>query len=214
MINCVILGAGGHARVLMDALFASEGVKLCYLLDNDADKRGCLVNGVEIAGPDDMFPEILRSGITHFVVGLGSIGNNIPRGKLYEYAVSCGGKPLTVKAPFSSVSVRAELEDGAQVLAGAVISTGAHVGANSIINTGAIVEHDCVIGKHTHIAPGAVLSGMVKIGDYAHIGTGASVKQGVEIGEGAIVGAGAAVVKNVDAHTTVAGVPARLLKKG
>ena len=92
------------------------------------------------------------------------------------------------------------------------INSDTQFGVNVIVNTGAIVEHDCVIDSHAHIATGAKLSGTVMVGKGAHIGVGASVRQGINIGEGAIVGAGAAVVKDVEPWTVVVGVPARLLR--
>jgi len=88
-----------------------------------------------------------------------------------------------------------------------------YLGVNVIINSGAVVEHDCVVGDHVHVATGAHLAGAVRIGAGAHIGIGATVKQGIAIGANAVVGAGAVVVKDVLPDTLVVGVPARLFRK-
>jgi acetyltransferase-like isoleucine patch superfamily enzyme len=74
-----------------------------------------------------------------------------------------------------------------------------------------VVDHDCQLGDHVHIAPGAVLSGGVRIGAYSHVGTGASVRQDLCIGSEAIVGVGAAVIADVKDRSIVVGVPARIL---
>ena len=79
------------------------------------------------------------------------------------------------------------------------------------MNCAAVVEHDCVVGAHTHVATGAILCGGVKVGELSHIGAGAVIRQGIRIGARAVVGAGAVVVKDVPDDTTVMGVPARVV---
>ena len=94
------------------------------------------------------------------------------------------------------------------VFAGAIINAGAVIAENVIVNTGVIVEHDCEIDAHAHIAPRACLLGGVRVGAEALIGAGASVLEGREIGRGAIIGAGAVVTRNVAPGETAFGVPA------
>jgi sugar O-acyltransferase (sialic acid O-acetyltransferase NeuD family) len=181
------------------------------VLDADARLWGKEVLGVPILGGDQLLPQLAREGITHFLVGLGGIGDNGPRRELFTIGQRHGLIPLTIYHPSAACSSWARLGVGTVVCPLAVINAGATLGINVIVNTGAIVEHDCQIGDHVHIATGAKLCSTVSVGLAAHIGAGATVRQGVMIGEGAVVGAGAVVIRDVASWTVVGGVPARVL---
>lgn len=210
--QCVIIGGGGHARVVIDALRASGLGTPEAVVDAAPERRGQRVDGVEIVGGDAELAGLRAQGVTHFVMGIGGAGNNAPRQRLFDAARAQGFQPITLVHPSAIVSQAAKLADGVQVLARAVVNPGATLAANVIVNTGAIVEHDCVVGAHVHIASGAILAGGVRVEEGAHIGAGSVTRQGCTIGSGAIVGAGAAVVENVPANVVVAGVPAVILK--
>jgi sugar O-acyltransferase (sialic acid O-acetyltransferase NeuD family) len=165
-----------------------------------------------VRGGDDLVRSLAQEGITHFIIGLGGIGNNLPRQRLFNLARFHQLQPLAVIHPLTVCSKRASLSEGVQILPGAVINSGAQIGQNVIVNTGAIVEHDCRIEDHVHIAPGARLGGAVVVHEAAHIGVGAIIRQGITIGRRAIVGAGAVVVKDGSDAVTVVGVPARPLE--
>jgi UDP-perosamine 4-acetyltransferase len=205
----VILGGGGHARVLIDVLRASGTAEPCAILDADSRIWGRDVLGVRVRGGDELLQSLVSEGIDAFVIGVGGTGDNGPRRRLFELALSRGLSPLTVRHPSAVCSPSSEIGLGSMVFPGAIVNAGAVIGQNVIINTGAIVEHDCVIGDHAHIATGARLASTVRVGAGAHIGAGATVRQCISIGESAIVGAGAAVVADVASGTTVVGVPAR-----
>jgi UDP-perosamine 4-acetyltransferase len=211
---CIILGGGGHARMLIDALLLSGAqVSLGGVLDPDQAQWGGEVLGVRVVGGDEELPRLAAEGATCFVVGLGGTRNNAPRRRLFDFGIGCGLSPLTVIHPAAHVSTRAVVGAGAQILPGAIVNMGATLGANVIVNSGAIVEHDCVIGDHVHVATGARLASTVRVGQLAHIGAGATVRQCVTIGEGAVVGAGAVVVGDVAPFTVVVGVPARPMRE-
>jgi acetyltransferase-like isoleucine patch superfamily enzyme len=93
-----------------------------------------------------------------------------------------------------------------------VVNAGVMTGMNGIVNSGAIIEHDCILGNHVHIAPRATLGGNVLVGDFAHVGLGAAVLPSATVGAGCVVGAGAVVLRDVPTNSTVVGVPARVLK--
>ncbi len=206
--RCVMLAGGGHARVLIDSLRASRAGKLEGILDQDRHLWKQRMQGILILGDDTLLPDLKRRGVTHFVIGLGGVGDNRPRQRLFALARTHGLLPLTVVHPTAICSPAATIGAGSVVFPGAIINAGAVLGEHVIINTGAIVEHDAQIGDHAHISSGATLCGAVRVGALAHIGAGATVRQGIRIGEGAVVGAGASVIDPVEPWTIVAGVPA------
>ena len=212
-VRCVILGGGGHARVVIDILRIMKKIIPYAVLDHDRSLWNSDLLGVPVRGGDELLPDLMKDGITHFIVGLGSVGDHRPRRRLFELGLKHGLKPLVARHPSVVCSSFAQIGPGSVLFPTSVVNAGAVIGANVIINTGALVEHDCNIGDHAHIATGAKLAGSVKIGEGAHIGGGATVLQCICVGREAIVGAGAVVVRDVPPHAVVAGVPARILKK-
>lgn len=210
---CVILGGGGHARVLIDCIQMIGRIKLVGILEYDRARWGQELMNIPILGGDDLLAEIRARGVNCFVVGVGGTGNNQPRQRLYDLGLANHLKPMTIVHPTAVCSRWAKVGAGSQLLPGSIINAGAVIGVNVIVNSGATVEHDCIVGNHVHIATGAILASTVQIGDGAHIGAGATVRQCLTIGESALVGAGAVVVKDVPAHMIVAGVPARPLRR-
>lgn len=204
----IILGGGGHAKVLIEAL-RTANIIIVGITDADPAKQGTTLMEVAVLG-DDSIVRQHAPGAVRLVNGLGSVSRPAPRAALFEAFTSEGFSFATVIHPRAVVASDATIAEGAQIMAGAVIQPGARIGRNSIVNTGAIVDHDCMIGDHAHLSPGAVLSGGVRIGNNTHVGTGATVIQGITIGTGCLVAAGAVVISNVPDGATVMGVPARI----
>jgi len=207
----ILVGAGGHALVLLDALALTRAVVL-GLIDTDASAAGRQLLGYEVLGGD----EVLRNhapGTVRLVNAIGSTGSMERRRSVYESLRGAGHSFASVLHPSAVVSQHAVMAIGVQIMAGAVVQARARIGENTIVNTGATVDHDCTIGAHVHAAPGVTLSGNVQVGDETHVGAGATVIQGVRIGARCTVGAGAVVLSNVADGTRVAGVPARELRK-
>lgn len=206
----LVIGAGGHGRVVADALRAA-GRKVLGFLDAAADLEGRMIDGLPVLG-GDAYLQIHSPGAVMLANGIGSTMSTAARRQLYERLVDSGFQFETVRHPTATVSPSVVLSPGVQVMAGAVLQPGVVIGEDTIINTGVLVDHDCVIGSHCHLAPGVVLSGSIRIGDDCHIGTAASVIQGVMIGAGVAIAAGATVVSDVAAGARMAGVPARVME--
>jgi len=204
---CLILGSGGHAKVLIDALRLNH-VPLLGLTDTDPESQGTTLLGLEVLGDDVIVSQYAPSEIL-LVNGLGSIRSNRLRRQLYERFTAAGYQFARVIHPSAVIASSVSLGEGVQIMAGAVIQAGVRLGDNSILNTGGIVDHDCLVGAHVHLAPGVTISGGVRIEDGAHVGTGATLIQGVRVGEGSLIAAGAVVVRDVPPESTVMGVPAR-----
>lgn len=208
-MNCpvIILGAGGHAKVLMDAL-RLHSIELLGITDVDPSRKGQMLFGVPVLGGDE---EIMKYPVEtiQLVNGIGSVRVNPLRRQLFEHFKSKCYRFASVIHPSAIVASEVVLSEGGQVMAGSVIQVGCHIGINTIINTGSVVDHDCYIGNHTHISPGVTLSGGVRVGENSHIGTGATVIQGIQIGHNSLVAAGAVVIRDVPDGAKVAGVPAK-----
>jgi UDP-perosamine 4-acetyltransferase len=204
------VGAGGHAKVVVEILRAMGGYEVIGLLDARRESWGTQILGVPVLGDDALLAEIYERGVRHAFIGLGTVKNSAPRVALYEKVRAMGFEIVRALHPQALISPSAQIGDGPTVMAGAVINADAHIGDDVIVNTGAIVEHDCTLGHHVHVATGARLAGAVSVGAGSHIGIGASVRQGVKIGSRSVVGAGAVVVHDVPDDVTVMGVPARI----
>jgi len=205
----LILGGGGHARVLIDSMRASGNSESIAILDRDPSTWGQEILGVPVLGGDELLDRLPGGDASHFVVGLGGVGDNQPRRRLFELGLAHGLTPVNVIHPSAVNSQWASIGAGTVIFPMAVVNAGVLLGDNVIINTGAIVEHDCELADHVHVATGSRLCSTVNVGKGAHIGAGATVRQGLRIGEGAIVGAGAVVIKEVEPWSVVIGVPAR-----
>lgn len=203
----VMVGGGGHARVLLDALMRREADILGY---TDIQDRELAVGGktLKYLGTDERILQFGRQDIL-LVNGLGSVKAPLKRKTVYCWFADRGYHFATVVHPAAVLGAGVVLGEGAQVMAGAIVQTAVKIGENAIVNTGAVIDHDCVIGAHVHVAPGATLSGNIAVGDNSHIGAGAVIIQGVAVGGNALVAAGAVVIRDVADASTVMGVPAR-----
>lgn len=203
MSGVLILGAGGHAKVVADILRAQDVHVLGYL-DDEASLHGQERLGLPILGPIDAYKDFNSDGL---IIGIGSNSarcaiakrlGGVPR-SLWINAIH----PQAVITPLSQIGV------GVVVAAGAVINPDTAIGDHVIINTGATVDHDCIIGRCVHIGPGVHLAGNVQIDDECFVGIGAVVIPGCHIGAKTVVGAGTVVISDIPAGVTAKGVPAR-----
>jgi sugar O-acyltransferase (sialic acid O-acetyltransferase NeuD family) len=193
-----VLGAGGHAAVVVATLHAM-GRKVAALFDDSPTNWGSSVLGVPIRGP---IAAVRDSTCTRAIIGVGD--NRVRKRISQEIEIEW----TTAVHPFSSVHPDVTLGPGSVVFAGGIVQAGACIGAHVILNTKASVDHHCHVGDYAHIAV-AHLGGGASIGEGVFLALGSVVLPGLHVGDWAVVGAGAVVTRNVAPSTTVVGVPAR-----
>ncbi|WP_339060489.1 acetyltransferase [Tepidibacillus marianensis] len=205
----IVIGGGGHAKVLIEILRLQSAYILGITLPNHNQNTRF---GLNVIGNDN---EVLKYDPKEIrlVNGIGSIGDTRKRQELYEYFKSKGYIFANVIHPLSILSNEIELSEGIQIMAGSIIQPGTRIGENTIVNTKVSIDHDCEVGSHVHFAPGVTLSGRIKVENGVHIGTGATVIQGVTLGKNSVIGAGAVVIRDVPKEVVVVGVPAKEVLK-
>jgi len=194
-----ILGAGGHAKVIIDILNASN-VEVSGIWDDNEDSK-CL-NDLDVNGKI----ADLSSGETPVLIAIGS--NHIRKFIAEKFNFKFGA----AVHPSSVISPSVELQEGTVVMPNVTVNASSFIGKHVILNTGCVVDHDCKVGDYAHISPQTGLTGGVEVGEGTSIGTGACVIPGVKIGKWAIIGAGTVVISNVPDYAVVVGNPGRIIK--
>jgi sugar O-acyltransferase (sialic acid O-acetyltransferase NeuD family) len=206
----IVIGGGGHAKVLVSGLKKSGTYKIIGYTDKT--DRGSIL-GVPYLGKDDILAELKEENKKcQAAIGLGTVGKTEERRRLKDLLDGLGFELPAIISEHALVGEEVTLGDGTVIFDGAIINPGSTVGVCGIINTNSTVEHDCRISDYVHIATGATVSGGVHIGENCFIGAGASVVQYVTICRNCIVGAGAVVHKDILEPGTYAGNPARKLR--
>ena len=205
----VLLGAGGHARVLA-ALARAAGHPVLGVCDPVLAAQAVTSwEGLDVLGHDGALDRLAPDRVA-LMLGVGQLASGNLRERLYASWRARGYDFPALVHPTAWVAPGVVLGDGVQVMAGAVVQPGCEIGENSIVNTRAGVDHDCRIGRHVQLAPGATLCGSVTVEDGAFIGAGATVIQGVRIGGRAVVGAGVTLVRDLATMTKILGAASRL----
>lgn len=204
----VVFGAGGHAKVVIDALEAC-GTPPEAVYDDNQQLWKKTYYGYEVIGGLAALSELKADNVA-VVIG---IAVNQVRFKLAHQLSAMGLRLRGVRHPSAIVSRSAVVAESAQLMGGTIINPDARIGEHSIVNTGGLIEHDTCLDKFIHIGPGAMLSGAVKVLEGAFIGTGACVIPFQKVGAWATVGGGSVVIDEVPDGTTVVGSPARDVRK-
>jgi sugar O-acyltransferase (sialic acid O-acetyltransferase NeuD family) len=202
-----VAGAGGHGKVVIDALLSVGDVEIAGVIDDNEQKLGQQVLGIPIVGPTAELSSLAaKYGVTGVALAL---GNNYIREQKFREVKTAGLSVLRVIHRSACISRFACLGEGVVILAGSVINPGSILEDNVCVNTCASIDHDNHLKHSCHVYPNAALAGGVCIGEFSYVGTGATVVPNCSIGRFAYVGAGAVVIKDVDEGVKVAGVPAR-----
>ncbi len=207
---CVIVGAGGHGRVVLDILMRTRQHKVIGFLDSNPALHGRRMDGVPILGDLNALPDLQSQGVAGVVV---AIGDNGTRRAFAEEVEHLGLDLINAIHPSANLAHNVSLGRNVVVAAGALACAHCQIGDSAILNTGCIVDHESMIGTAVHICPGARLAGRVTVQSGAFVGIGATVLQGLRIGCEAVVGGGAVVIRDVEPMATVVGVPARTLRE-
>lgn len=200
----LLIGAGGHARVVFEALCASGAHAHVQLRDDSVHEPSAGFSGLAVSVP--AVPNELSATSRAHV----AIGDNAARRRLCGEFAARGARLVAVVHPRAVIAHTAHIAGGVFLAAQCIVGPLARLGMGVILNHAAVVDHDCEIGEFTHIAPGAILGGAVKVGSGVLIGAGAVLLPGVRVADGVTVGAGAVVTRNVDGGVVV-GSPARSL---
>ena len=203
MRDLMIIGAGGHGRVIADiALALNKYSNICFLDDGAHND-----SSVNVVGKVSDYKLYIDN--CDFVV---AIGNNSVRKRIQSELLSNGAVVATLIHPAAVIGSGVSVGRGTVVMAGAVINANTKIGEGVIINTSSSVDHDCVINDYCHISVGSHLAGTVHVGNKTMIGAGATVINNITICEECLIGAGAVVVRDIAIKGTYVGVPTRRVK--
>jgi acetyltransferase EpsM len=207
----LVWGAGGHGKVLVDALLATSQWEVAGIIDEDGNKNHIEVLGIHVT----LFEGDLRETAKRFrcdTVAI-AIGDNYVRGEKFQQLRNAGLAAANVVHPSAHISPFVKLGEGVVILAGATVNPGTVIDDNVSVNTAASIDHDSYLAHSCHIFPHATLTGTVRIEEFAHVGAGAVITPNRKVGKYSFVGAGAVVVHDVTEGEVVCGVPAKFIRE-
>ena len=214
MEKIVLVGAGGHCKVIID-IIKSVGK---YTIVGVTDKTYVLgeeklVLDIPIIGDDSILTELYNTGVKNAFVCVGALQNIQIRDKIYKHLKEIGFNIPSLIHKDAVVSPYSNISSGTCVMAGSIVNPDAFIEENCILNTGSVIEHDCKVQRNTHISPKATIAGGVSVGSNTHVGLGSSIIQAVHIGNNVIIGAGAVVIENIVDNVVAVGIPAKIIKR-
>lgn len=206
----LILGAGGHGRVVLDILLQAKSHDVVGFLDNNRSIHGRRVDGLPVVGSIvELGKHAAEASASAAIVAIGD--NGVRRG-LARDVESAGLELVSAIHPTATLARNAMIGRNVVICAGVVVCAHCQVGDSVILNTGCIIDHQTMIGEGSHICPGARIAARVKVESGSFIGIGATIIPKITLGCECIVGAGSVVLEDVASLGTVVGVPARPIK--
>jgi UDP-perosamine 4-acetyltransferase len=207
----VVVGAGGHAREVLEILLAArsagDAVEPIGFLDDANGGAGEMLNGLPVLGG----LEWLEGPDAEGVSAVCAVGTPSVCERLADRVRTLGVRVASAVSPQAWIASTAALGEGVLIFPGVVVNANADVGDHVTLNVGSSVSHDARVGRFASVGPGARLAGNASLGDRCFVGMGASVIHGVKVGDGCVIGAGAVVLDDVPPGVTVVGVPARVV---
>jgi sugar O-acyltransferase (sialic acid O-acetyltransferase NeuD family) len=206
----VVIGGGGHAKVVISVLRKLNRYRILGYTDR---KDYGAVLGISFLGSDrDLAPLAAGPKKLTAVIAVGQVGLGEARHKIWREVQYPSLSFPPIVSPDAVVNDGVEVGEAAVVMDGAVINTGANIGRGVIVNTNSTIEHDVHLADWVHVAPGATISGGVMVGRFSMIGAGSTIIEGIKITAGCVVGAGATVVRDLTEPGVYVGSPARRLE--
>ena len=208
-VDVVVIGAGGHSKIVIDILLEDPTVKILGLLDDSPDAQGKEIMGFPVVGiveeMDKLFPKT-----TGYII---SIGNNSVRRKISKILKNRGYEHINAISKSAMISKHASIGKGVIINPGAAIHPDATIEDDVVIGMNATISHDSIVKAGVHLSPGVHITGNVTVGEQADLGAGVVVIPGKIIGRDTIVGAGAVVTKDLAEGIVAVGAPAREIKR-
>ncbi len=208
MKKIVVLGSGGHAKVVIETLQAMKQYEIVGVTTTDSTLKG-LFFGVPVLGNDSLLPMLHSQGIQFAAIGVGGYRDNNLRKKIFNLAKSAGFECPTVIHPRAIISQTAKIGAGSVIFPGAIIHSNTIIGQNVVVATGATVDHDTTIANDVLVSAGVHVGANVKIAESSLLAIGSIIISGIQVGRGSLVAAGAVVVKDVLDNENVFGIPAK-----
>ncbi len=198
----LIIGAGGHGKVVADVAMKMNTWKSIQFLDDNQELKRVL--GLEVIGKVEDALKYVHD--YQFIV---AIGDNSLRERIQLNLTMAQAKLALLVHPDAIIGKQVEIGKGTVVMAGVIINSCTHVGSGCIINTGSIIEHDNIIEDYVHVSPGVITGGTVRIGKGTWLGLGSKIINNVSIAGDCIVGAGAVVIEDIINRGLYVGIPAK-----
>jgi sugar O-acyltransferase (sialic acid O-acetyltransferase NeuD family) len=212
MKKVIVVGSGGHAKVVIDILTAMSRIQIAGVTSVDL-AAGSVFCGYKVLGNDSALPQLYSDGkFDELAIGIGGYKDNELRTKIFTNLKSLGFKITTVVHPTAFVSNTVKLGEGCVIFPGVLLNTEVQIGYNSIVATGASIDHETIIGNNVLVSAGVTIGAYANIHDNALIALGVKIISGITIGAKTLIGAGSVVVKNIESNSVAMGVPAKVIK--
>lgn len=209
----IVVGTGGHAKVVIDILLSMIDVEIIGLTAKELPV-GSEFFGQKVLGNDSILLPMYKNKEFDFVaMGVGGFRDNSLRKKIFSAMKGQGLSFISVIHPTAYISKSSKIGEGSIIFPNVSVNTEVEIGMNSIIATGATIDHESILGNNVLISAGVTIGGNVQIKDDSLVALGAKVISGLKIGTNTLIGAGAVVVKDIPDNHVALGLPAKSKEK-
>ncbi|MFH6769234.1 acetyltransferase [Gaetbulibacter aquiaggeris] len=212
MKKIVIIGASGHAKVIIDIIEKRNEYKIIGLIDSYKTHNEKIM-GYSILGNENLIPQLMKN--QEIIGGIIAIGDNWSRGKVRDLIKSLAPnfKFLPAIHPDAILYNKFKIKQGVVIMAGTIINSDAIIEEFCILNTKSSLGHDSLMKRFSSLAPNATTGGNVTIGKFSSVSISSTLIHNIKIGNHTIIGAGSLVVKDFENNIIAYGVPAIKIRK-